>query len=162
MVSIVIVSGNDKDFYASLDFLCLDWSYVEGFVRDLTQNFSDVYVYTGPLFLPQAMDDATKYYLNQEDAGTKNPGYQITYPMLGTVPNVAVPTHFYKIVLAPVGSDYAMAAFVLPNQKIDSKTALTDFKVDLQSIERASGLLFFEKLDRSKFKDLCTQTTCKT
>nr|P81204.1 RecName: Full=Nuclease; AltName: Full=Sr-nuclease; Flags: Precursor [Syncephalastrum racemosum]AAC69516.1 nuclease [Syncephalastrum racemosum] len=128
------------------------WAYLEGFMRDLTQNFTDVYVYTGPLFLPSAAS-----------TGRKNPAYSIEYPFLGaTTPNVPVPTHFFKIALTTTASsEYALGAFVLPNQAIDSSTPLTNFKVELEAIEKAAGLVFFDKLDRSKFADLCSKTTCQ-
>ncbi|ORX55711.1 hypothetical protein DM01DRAFT_1335104 [Hesseltinella vesiculosa] len=116
------------------------WAYLENFVRSLTGTFSDVYVYTGPAFIPQK-------------SGTT---FTMSYPVLNG--NTAVPTHFYKVLLVPHGSGYASAAFLLPNQKIDSSTALTSFKVDVQVIEKASGLVFFSKL--SSLDDLCSLTTC--
>lgn len=132
--------------------LCVDWAYFEGFVRDLTKNYTDVYVYTGPLFLPQPLGGSSS---------SKNPGYQIQYPVIGTTPNVAVPTHFYKIILTTKDSNsYSLGAFVLPNQKISSSTPLTKFQVNLTAIEKAAGLQFFDKLDRSQFSDLCAQIKC--
>ncbi|KAI7862697.1 hypothetical protein BDF14DRAFT_1735585 [Spinellus fusiger] len=126
------------------------WAYFEAFCRSLTASYTDVYVYTGPLFLPQSSSSKT--------AGKSD--YTVTYKMLGDVPNIAVPTHFYKVILIPNANGYAAAAFVLPNASINSKTALTSFQVKLEVIEKASGLQFFSKLDRSTFTDLCTLTTC--
>ncbi|KAI8883231.1 hypothetical protein K501DRAFT_249961 [Backusella circina FSU 941] len=122
------------------------WAYLEAFCRDLTQNFTDVYVYTGPLFLPQS---------------TNSGKIQMTYELIGngTIP---VPTHFYKVILTLKSTtDYALASFILPNQVIDNKADLTSFSVDLTNIETASGLQFFEKLDRTKFLKLCDLVTCK-
>lgn len=147
----------------NIDSFLSDWAYFEGFVRDLTKNFTDVYVFTGPLFLPQPMKDSTASSILKQPQTGSNPGYYVYYPVLGTIPNVAVPTHFFKVILATNSSgsgEYAMGAFVLPNKAIDSKTPLTNFQVQLSSIEKASGLVFFEKLDRSTFLDLCKQTTC--
>ncbi|KAF7722713.1 nuclease [Apophysomyces ossiformis] len=129
------------------------WAYFENFCRDLTNNFTDVYVYTGPLFLPQ------KNGGGQFDKRGRAE-YTMTYSLLGEA-NVAVPTHFYKVILIPQGDTYASAAFVLPNQAIPSETHLMDFKVDLQAIEKASGLVYFDQLDRSQFTDLCDITTCE-
>ncbi|CAO3597961.1 unnamed protein product [Absidia cylindrospora] len=124
------------------------WAYFESFARNLTQSFSDVYVFTGPLFLPQPSDKDSKKYT-------------MTYPVLNG--NVAVPTHFYKVFLVPDGKkdgSYASAAFVLPNQSIPSKTDLKKFKVDLEVVEKASGLIFFDKLDAKSLGDLCSLITC--
>ncbi|KAG0171409.1 nuclease [Apophysomyces sp. BC1034] len=127
------------------------WAYLEAFVRDLTGNFTDVYVYTGPLFLPK----------KQAGQFSKRgaPEYTMTYSLLGDA-NVAVPTHFYKVILIPQGNGFASAAFVLPNEAIDSETPLMEFKSDLVAIEKASGLVYFDKLDRSQFTDLCDITNC--
>ncbi|KAG2224202.1 hypothetical protein INT45_001320, partial [Circinella minor] len=139
------------------------WAYLEGFVRDLTKNHTDVYVYTGPLFLPRS-NQSGYVDIDQEKAGSAAvSGYFIQYPLLGDVPNVAVPTHFFKVILASSGSGdaYTLGAFVLPNEAIDSKTPLTDFQVKLDSVERVSGLQFFSELDRSSFGDLCSTDSCK-
>ncbi|KAI9278980.1 hypothetical protein BDA99DRAFT_493674 [Phascolomyces articulosus] len=140
------------------------WAYLETFVRDLTNNHTDVYVYTGPLFLPRS--NTTGYVNIDEEKATSdaNPGYYMQYPLLGTIPNIAVPTHFYKIVLVSSGSannDYLLGVFVLPNQSIDRKTPLTDFQVQLKSVERVSGLQFFSELDRNSFGDLCSVDRCQ-
>lgn len=57
------------------------WFYFEEFVRSLTTNFDDVYVITGPLYLPKIQEDG-RYY--------------VKYEVIGDPPNTAVPTHFYK------------------------------------------------------------------
>ena len=141
----------------------IDWAYLEGFVRDLTKNHTDVYVYTGPLFIPRS--NSSGYYdIDKESVGTTaDSGYFISYPLLGAVPNVAVPTHFFKVILVSTGSDggYSLGAFVLPNESIDSKAPLTDFQVKLDSVERVSGLQFFSELDRSSFGDLCSTDRCQ-
>lgn len=60
-----------------------DWAYAEDFCRRLTGSFSDVYVFTIPLYLPR------------RDADGK---YRVTYEVIGAqsggIPSVAVPTHF--------------------------------------------------------------------
>ena len=144
--------------------LKLDWAYLEGFVRGLTKNHTDVYVFTGPLFVPKSISNDDQYYNFRQSgvSSSSKAAYRIEYPLLGDVPNVAVPTHFYKIVLVSgVDTDYLLGAFVLPNQNIDSSTPLADFEVELTAIERLSGLQFFEKLDRSSLGKLCEQSACK-
>ncbi|KDO29202.1 hypothetical protein SPRG_05437 [Saprolegnia parasitica CBS 223.65] len=133
------------------------WSRVEGFVRHLANQYDGVYVITGPLFLP------TK--------DKKGDGYRVSYPILGTPLNgVAVPTHFFKVVLVaakPSKTDkagtkkYLAAGFVLPNEGIAEKTPLRSFLMPLDMIERYAGLLFFEKIDRSALSPLCDDTKCE-
>ncbi|KAJ3216784.1 nuclease [Dinochytrium kinnereticum] len=58
------------------------WASFERFARGLVNVMDDVYVITGPLYLPKLEDDG-KYYIRYEVIGT---GEKAT----------AVPTHFYK------------------------------------------------------------------
>lgn len=57
------------------------WLQIESFVRRLVHEFDQVYVISGPLFLPRLNEDGN-YYVN--------------YQVLGSPPNTAVPTHFFK------------------------------------------------------------------
>ncbi len=68
---------------------------------------------------------------------------------------VAVPTHFYKVILAETdaksgggllpskaslsGSTRVVGAFVMPNQAIDPTTPLAAFAVPITALEEASG-----------------------
>lgn len=142
------------------------WAYLEKFCRELTKNYTDVFVYTGPLFLPQ-LQGQDQAYVKLAFEGSKMSvsqaagKYKMQYDMIGSAgPIIAVPTHFFKILLLTEGEEYVMAAFVLPNQAIEQKVPLTQFQVDLQAIETASGLIFFDQLDRTKFKNLCDQVKC--
>ncbi|KAL0088590.1 hypothetical protein F4703DRAFT_1847190 [Phycomyces blakesleeanus] len=137
------------------------WAYLEAFCRTLTASYADVYVYTGPLFLPQLNNGTSSASVTKRKVKRSGPAaYTMTYSVLGDVPNLSVPTHFYKVLLIPTSDTYALAAFVLPNKAIATSTALTSFQVRLEDIEKASGLNFFDKLDRTKFTDLCKSTTC--
>lgn len=126
------------------------WAHLEDFCRRLTQKYNSVYIVTGPLYLPK------------KDADGK---FRVTYEVIGNPPNVAVPTHFFKIVVAekPVGnpgtSDVAVGAFVLPNDKITNDTPLTSFSVPVEAIERSTGVEFLGKLTVKK-KELCRETDC--
>ncbi|BDA47734.1 probable endonuclease G, mitochondrial [Coccomyxa sp. Obi] len=114
------------------------WARFERFINLLTRTCDDVYVVTGPLFLP-----------------SKTPlGYMMQHPMIGQPPRmVAVPTHFFKVVLAErtavnsVDSDTSteavMGAFVLPNAPLQADLPLTAFSVPLEALEEAAGLQFF-------------------
>jgi DNA/RNA endonuclease G (NUC1) len=73
---------------------------------------------------------------------------------------VAVPTHFYKVVLAKRNETYSTASFVLPNQAIANNVNLETFKVPREAIERASGLTFMATLQPASLKDLCLEIKC--
>jgi endonuclease G len=153
------------------------WAYLEMFCRKMTTNYTDVFVYTGPLFLPQldnnsggaafAFADAKIQFDAQNGvvtttSTTAKDKYKMQYNVIGTnSPNVAVPTHFFKILLLMKEEEgYTLGSFVLPNQAIDHSIPLSKFQVNLQAIEKASGLLFFQALDRSTFLNLCDMVAC--
>jgi endonuclease G len=56
------------------------WAAFEKKIRSLTKSYSDVYILTGPLFIPHQEED----------------GYYVKYKVIGDPPNTAVPTHFFK------------------------------------------------------------------
>ncbi|KAJ2306784.1 nuclease [Coemansia sp. RSA 2706] len=124
------------------------WAYLEKFVRDLTATFDDVYCISGPLYLPTKEGD--KWF--------------VKYQVIGNPPNVAVPTHFFKAILAKNSADamFALGAFALPNEAIDNSTPLTEFDIPIESVEKAAGLSFFNKVDHNTetIVPLCTATTC--
>ncbi|PVU84772.1 hypothetical protein BB559_007422 [Furculomyces boomerangus] len=126
------------------------WSYLEIFVRNLTKSFDDVYCITGPLYLPSQDPDTKKWY--------------VKYQVIGNPPNVAVPTHFYKIVLTKNSNSPAhfIQGFVLPNDRVSDKINLENFIVPIEAIEKASGLEFFSSVDKDKNRvyDLCKHTVC--
>ncbi|TPX64383.1 hypothetical protein SpCBS45565_g05933 [Spizellomyces sp. 'palustris'] len=121
------------------------WFYFESFVRSLTKVFDDVYVITGPLYLPKVGEDGRSY---------------VKYEVIGDPPNTAVPTHFYKVVLGVKGKEHALQGFVLPNELIENTASLEAFTMPLDAIERAAGLVFFPDLNRLAYKPLCTVTKC--
>ena len=91
---------------------------------------------TGPLYLPKREVD-NKLYVKYEVIG-KN--------------NVAVPTHFFKVVLCEKQGVYNVFPYVLPNQPCDNATHLSSYLVPLDSIERAAGFILFDKLPRNQLK----------
>jgi endonuclease G len=104
---------------------------------------------TGPLYLPRRDPSDGKW--------------RVSYEVIGNPPNVAVPTHFYKVIFAEdglVGGNVALAAFVLPNVPIANEKPLQDFEVPLEAVERASGLEFASKLPASRRKSLCKEIAC--
>ncbi|XP_053456825.1 nuclease EXOG, mitochondrial isoform X2 [Nycticebus coucang] len=126
------------------------WNRIEMYCRELTERFEDVWVVSGPLTLPQTRSDGKK---------------TVTYQVIGE-DNVAVPSHLYKVILArrsPVSTEpLALGAFVVPNEPIGFQPQLTEFQVNLQDLEKLSGLVFFPHLDRtSGIRNICSVDTCK-
>ncbi|CAH1972801.1 unnamed protein product [Acanthoscelides obtectus] len=115
------------------------WNNLEKYVRKLTRVYPNVYCCTGPLYLPR------------KEANGKN---YVRYEVIGAN-NVAVPTHFFKVVVGETkDGQLEMEAYVMPNQVIDNSVPLTSFQVPPESIERAAGLLFFDNVSRSKFSKI--------
>ncbi|KAL4867127.1 hypothetical protein BDV12DRAFT_171788 [Aspergillus spectabilis] len=127
------------------------WAHFEDFCRNLTKRYPSVRIVTGPLYLPH------------RDADGK---WRVNYEVIGTPPNVAVPTHFYKVVYAEeagagvVGGKVALGAFVLPNARIPNDKRLGEFEVPIEAVERASGLEFASKLEPARRKRLCQEVKC--
>ncbi|KAJ5222815.1 uncharacterized protein N7469_009055 [Penicillium citrinum] len=134
------------------------WAYFEDFCKNLTNRYPSVRVITGPLYLPHRGEDG-KWRVSYEVIGQEK--------STGSPPNVAVPTHFYKIIFGEedndkeqVGKKVAVGAFVLPNAVIKNDKDLTDFEVELDVIERASGLEFAQDLKSSHRRRLCEEIKC--
>ena len=125
------------------------WAHFEDFCRRLTHDFPSVRIVTGPLYLPRRDPSDHKW--------------RVSYEVIGNPPNVAVPTHFYKVVFAEdgkTGGNVSLGAFVLPNAPIANDKPLTDFEVPIEAIERASGLEFASKLPPQRRKRLCQEIKC--
>lgn len=126
------------------------WAHFEDFCRRLVHKYPSVRVVTGPLYLPKKEADGK---------------WRVSYEVIGNPPNVAVPTHFYKIIYGeesennPIGR-VALGAFVLPNAEIPNSKSLTDFEVPIEAVERASGLTFAENLPLERRKRLCQEVKC--
>jgi endonuclease G len=124
------------------------WAHFEDFCRRLTGSYPSVRIVTGPLYLPKREADGK---------------WRVSYEVIGSPPNVAVPTHFFKIIFAEDGSaggKVALGAFVLPNAVIPSHKPLGDFEVPVEVVERASGLEFASKLEPARRKRLCQEVNC--
>lgn len=124
------------------------WAHFEDFCRRLTKSYPSVRIVTGPLYLPRKEADGK---------------WRVSYEVIGSPPNVAVPTHFYKVIYAEdgrVGGNVSVGAFVLPNAEIANSKPLGDFEVPLGVVERASGLEFASKLPVQRRKRLCAEVDC--
>ena len=96
------------------------WEHLERYVRGTTKIYKNVYVCTGPLYLPQAESDGKNY---------------VKYQVIGAN-NVAVPTHFFKILVGETSDlQLEMEAYVLPNKAISDDTALASFMVRIQRMK---------------------------
>ena len=104
----------------------------------MVKKFDNVWVVTGPLYLPKKEAD-NKFYVKYEVIGPHS---------------VSVPTHFFKVVLCESKGSYSLLSYVLPNQPCDNSVALSSYIVPIDSIERAAGFLLFEKIPRNKIKVL--------
>ncbi|OSD02800.1 hypothetical protein PYCCODRAFT_1366943 [Trametes coccinea BRFM310] len=129
------------------------WAYVEDWCRRLTSSFSDVYVFTIPLYLPKL------------DADGK---WRVCHEVIGNPPNISVPTHFAKVVLAskpsspsrPDVPEISTGAFVLPNAVIPDEAKLESFVVPVEAVERAAGLTLFSDAVKANSKHICKTTKC--
>lgn len=127
------------------------WARVEKFTRDLTKRCQSVYLVSGPLFLPRQKQAGDAPFTSNP---TSKARFIMSYELLGDPPGlVAVPTHFFKCVLAEVEGRYLVAAFVLPNAPIPPEVPLTRFLVPLENLEQAAGVRFFAQALSQKDKE---------
>ncbi|XP_059175316.1 endonuclease G, mitochondrial-like isoform X2 [Physella acuta] len=114
------------------------WNTLEKYVRALARRSRNVYVCTGPLYLPRKEPDG-KLYVKYEVIGENH---------------VAVPTHFFKIIVIEneVGQ-LELQSYVMPNQPLP-KVKLHNYLMPLEMIERAAGLNFFQNIPKSNFKKI--------
>lgn len=97
------------------------WAKLEKNIRSLLQIFEWVNVTTGPLFLPQKKSDGKNY---------------ITFQVIGKN-QVAVPTHFFKVIETPKNK----WAYVIPNHKEISEP-LEKYLFSIKELEKLSGICF--------------------
>ena len=125
------------------------WAHFEDFCRRLTHRYPSVRIVTGPLYLPR-----------RDPADGK---WRVSHEVIGNPANVAVPTHFFKVIFGEdgrTGGDVALGAFVLPNAVIANDRPLQSFEVPIEALERASGLDFATKLPTQRRKRLCADIDC--
>lgn len=111
------------------------WRALENYVCHLARRSKNMYVVTGAAYKPQ--------------------GKTMHHKVIG--PNkVSVPTHFYKVWVRETKTrGLSMEAFLLPNSReVKKESLLSPYRIDidkeLASLEKITGLLFFDKVDRSK------------
>ena len=99
------------------------WKKLEEKVRGWVHQKKNIYVFTGPIYA-------------DSNYSTIGPG------------RVAVPTHFYKIVVSctEAGENLDAIAFILPNQK-EPDSMLPQFITSIREIEKRTDLDFMHDLD---------------
>ncbi len=95
------------------------WAKLEKHVRDLTKSYQTVEVFTGPLYLPKEEVDGSKW---------------VKYRVIGEN-DVAVPTHFFKVLILESKGKRDTVAYILPNEPIASNTSLDQFKTTVKKVE---------------------------
>lgn len=110
------------------------WNNLEKYVRSLAHHYDNVYVCTGPLYLPKIGID----------------GNYVQYKVIGEN-HIAVPTHLFKVVVCERNSKFELLSYVMPNEWVDPGIPLNSFLRPIETIERASGLLMFDRIPRSNF-----------
>ncbi|XP_060662534.1 endonuclease G, mitochondrial [Drosophila nasuta] len=107
------------------------WSRLENYVRELAIKCGSVYVYTGPLFMPQRIT-----FRN----------WAIRHQVIG-MNTVAVPTHYFKVIIAECRNKEQfpyVEGYVVPNVDVDRNLELSSFLSDIRDIEHFAGLKFFD------------------
>ncbi|KAJ2823773.1 nuclease [Coemansia erecta] len=137
-----------KDYYLGIGFNRNYWAYLEAVVRDLTTKFDDMYCISGPLYQPEKQGDR----------------WFVKYEVIGKLPNVAVSTHFFKVILAKRNNEpaFVLGAFALPNREVDNSAPLNSFSLPIEAIEKAAGLKFFDKVEQKVgvVVPLCSKIQC--
>ncbi|KAH8351350.1 hypothetical protein KR084_009828 [Drosophila pseudotakahashii] len=113
------------------------WLRLENRVREMALRFGSVYVYTGPLFMPQRIT-----FRN----------WSVRHHVMG-MNTVAVPTHFFKIIIRDSSEDGdlpLMEGYVVPNADVDKEMDLRSFLCDVRDIEHFAGLKFCEGYQRDQ------------
>ncbi|MHC4952732.1 MAG: DNA/RNA non-specific endonuclease [Planctomycetota bacterium] len=103
------------------------WVHLEGRIRDWARDSDDLFVVTGTLFLP------------------RKKGEDVQYRLIGRR-QVAVPTHFFKVVMRERKHSRAMIAFLVPHEPMKSGGDPARFLVTVDRLEELSGLDFFPQL----------------
>jgi endonuclease G, mitochondrial len=111
------------------------WRLLEDKVRNWATNDSPIYVFTGGFF----------YDPKEENPSTASG--QVRYKVIGR-DEVAVPTHFYKIVFGKdEKGEWRAVAFVVENRPYDKSVKFEDVIKSIDWIEARTGITFMPDLD---------------
>lgn len=107
------------------------WQYLEADVRSLVQADGQAWIFTGPLYI----DSDSARIAPADSIGPDR---------------VAVPTHFFKVILAePAAGDFQAYAFIIPNSLTRIPGHPKDYLVSVDHVEHLTGLDFFALLPDS-------------
>lgn len=113
------------------------WKSLEDLTRAWVMTYSEAYEFTGPMFYDPKEDNAATA------TGT------IRYITIGE--GVAVPTHFYKIIVVKDGGSYKAIAFVLPNvATFKPPYNLPQYIQSIEWVEDHTGLTFMPGLSAAQ------------
>lgn len=114
------------------------WNALEKRARALARKHGAVWVMTGPLYLPTV------------EAGEKF----VKYKLIGNS-NVAVPTHFFKVIVAPAKEGgYDIESYVMPNSEIRDDIPISSYLVPKVSIEKGAGFFIFDHIADSQYRKI--------
>ncbi|MEM7479416.1 MAG: DNA/RNA non-specific endonuclease [Planctomycetota bacterium] len=125
------------------------WKWLEEDTREWAKVVDELYVYTGPIYRAKEPEEVV------DPVGGRTTKW-VRYQVIGDR-NVAVPTHFFKVMLAEIDGKVAVQAFVLPNKAVDVDRDDVDWDGFLRSVdevERRTGLDFFNVLSSRKQREL--------
>ncbi len=109
------------------------WKKLEETTRHWVTEYGTAYEWTGPIF-----------YDPKEDTAATADG-TLKYKTVGPGA-VAVPTHFYKIVVVKSGDTWKSIAFVMPNQDFKAPYHPEDYRTTIDWIEKRTGIQFMPNL----------------
>jgi endonuclease G, mitochondrial len=122
------------------------WRMLEEKTRDWAKEYGHAYEWTGPVF-----------YDPKEDTAVTADG-TVSYKTIGK-DSVAVPTHFYKIVVVQDGTAWKSIAFVLPNVNYTPPYHLEQYITSIDWIEQHTGINFMPDLDAQERSSLETHSS---
>lgn len=111
-----------------------NWKVLENHARSLALEHGIVYVYSGPIYIPQSPPNMPhdKY---------------VIYKVIGNN-SVAVPTHFFKVVVIEVVKGRnVVESYVVENAPQAKPCIVGEMRVELADVEKWSGL-HFDKLHK--------------
>ena len=107
---------------------------IEDSTRKLLDVANRIHVITGPLFLPTQAENGNWYV-----------SYQVISQNAEGGP-VAVPTHFFKIILVEYESRCESYGIIVPNKEISKNIPYSKFAVSINQIERKAGFILSDFL----------------
>lgn len=105
-----------------------NWKTLENHARALVKTSAGVYVYSGPLYIPQQAPNSSDRF--------------VVYQVIGAN-TVAVPTHFFKVmVVEPISGRATVECYIVENSPDVKSLSLEQMRVGLEEVEGWSGLVF--------------------